>query len=889
MPEQPFTGSLKPGVTLDKYEIRERTAVGGMAIVYKAYDATLDRYVAVKQIAPHLSADEKFAARFRVEAQTLARLSSSQPNIVHVHELIQHDGQLYLVMEYVEGTTLRSMMDRGPVPLQTGLGVLLSTALGLRAMHAQGIVHRDLTPSNIMMAKDGALKITDFGLIGHSGGKTSLPMGTTKYMAPEMFTGAPVDPRADLYSLGMIAYEMLAGPEKFGDAFRDVMRDEKAQQVRWMHWHSNIGMRAPPLKDLQPGIPPLISKIIERLMDKEPSRRFASADQVVRWLRKIFVLTVQGKSITVSDSESMEREMEAEASPSLAPAAAPAAAPAMARPAPGARPSSSTAVAAPAETAEKTAPLPKPKWALKHWLIFVVAPSVLIVTGAVLAYWRLSVVPLREHTQAAAQAQEAADAKFNDRKFADAALAYERVAEDYRDLRPYVETSRRRAAQARAEDALLQKDWPEVDRYMGLCEKLEVEPGWTTSFKKRFQESREIGEKQAKADAFEKAGKYQEAIASLQLLVTQYPRLKQDLNPRIVDLTLRIAEKEYGTLMEQGDQALKDKDWKTAAEKYLAAGQKIDKPDVQKRLAEVMRRKEYFETFDQAEKAFADKNYGDAAAKYKRCNELFPSPSLQAKEIDARVKMLLAQAHEIIQSGAQGQEAAAAIYQKILDELDPKNPEAISFIGARAKKQQLSELVKETEEFYVAGDWVKAKRGFTKILAAMESPEPAVKDAYETKIKKCDYSVAFEAGTAAMAKKDYPTAIAKFSEAQAVEDTQEVKDNLKACDIARRMQDGIAAARQLMEAGQYLKADDRLKALLKIQDSPEVRELMKENNYRRFMERGKAKMAELNWTSAAAEFKMAQGYKDTVEVQGLIKKCHDMEALEKAREKKPPE
>ncbi len=145
--------------------------------------------MAIKQIAPHLSADEKFAARFRVEAQTLARLSSSQPNIVHVHELIQQDGQLYLVMEHVEGTTLRSLMDRGPVPLQTGLGVLLSTALGLRAMHAQNIVHRDLTPANIMMAKDGALKITDFGLIGHSGGKTSLPMGTTRYMAPEMFTG----------------------------------------------------------------------------------------------------------------------------------------------------------------------------------------------------------------------------------------------------------------------------------------------------------------------------------------------------------------------------------------------------------------------------------------------------------------------------------------------------------------------------------------------------------------------------------------------------------------------------------------------------------------------------------------------------------------------------
>jgi serine/threonine protein kinase len=267
MAEQPFASSLKPGVLLGKYEVREQVAAGGMAVIYKAYDAALDRYVAIKQIAPHLALDEKFSVRFRTEAQTLARLSSSQANIVHVHELLQQDGQLFLVMEYVEGTTLRVMMDKGPIPFQTGLGIMLSVSLGLRAMHAQGIVHRDLTPNNVMMAKDGALKITDFGLIGHSGGRTSLPMGTTKYMAPEMFTGAPVDPRADLYSLGMIAYEMFAGPEKYAEAFRDVLRDEKAQQVRWMHWHSNLAMRAPPLKDVQPGIPPLISKVVERLMD----------------------------------------------------------------------------------------------------------------------------------------------------------------------------------------------------------------------------------------------------------------------------------------------------------------------------------------------------------------------------------------------------------------------------------------------------------------------------------------------------------------------------------------------------------------------------------------------------------------------------------------------
>ena len=315
-----FTGSLKPGAKLGKYEVREQIGAGGMAVLYKAHDAMLDRFVAIKQIASHLAQDERFVERFRTEAQTLAKLSSSQANIVSVYELIQQDGQLFLIMELVEGTTLRAIMDRGPVPLQTALGVLLSTALGLKAMHTQGIVHRDLTPANIMMAKDGALKITDFGLIGHSGGKTSLPMGTTKYMAPEMFTGAPVDARADLYSLGMIAYEMLVGPEKFGEAFKDVLRDEKAQQVRWMHWHSNPTLKPTALRDLQPGVPPLVAKIIERMMDKDPTKRFATADQIVRWLRRIFVMHVKGKSISRPESEALENELAAETAGTSVPA-----------------------------------------------------------------------------------------------------------------------------------------------------------------------------------------------------------------------------------------------------------------------------------------------------------------------------------------------------------------------------------------------------------------------------------------------------------------------------------------------------------------------------------------------------------------------------------------
>ncbi|HUX15145.1 MAG TPA: protein kinase, partial [Phycisphaerae bacterium] len=467
MAEALFSGSLKPGAKLGKYEVREQVAVGGMAVIYKAYDPSLDRHVAIKQIAPHLAQDERFVERFRSEAQTLARLSGSQANIVNVHELIEADGhQLYLVMEYVEGTTLRTIMDRGPVPLQTGLGVLLSTALGLRAMHAQGIVHRDLTPMNIMMARDGALKITDFGLIGHSGGRTSLPMGTTKYMAPEMFTGAPVDPRADLYSLGLIAYEMFAGPEKFAQVFKDVLRDERAQQVRWMHWHANAGLKAPSLKEVQPGVPPLISKIVDRMMEKDPSKRFATAEQIIRWLRRIFVMHVQGKSVSLSDSETLEKEIEAEASAPTVPAVRP-----------GKGPAGRGGADVPA-VVEKTAPLPQPKLTWKKAAVYgavIGGPLVLLAVGLLIwNHYRWS--GIQERARAAIRD---ADVLYDQRDYASAAAAFDKIKDEYADLGKYPVYAHLKSLMARAENALQKKEWDEADRAWDEAAKNGATSNWS--------------------------------------------------------------------------------------------------------------------------------------------------------------------------------------------------------------------------------------------------------------------------------------------------------------------------------------------------------------------------------------------------------------------------
>jgi len=860
MAEQPFTGSLKPGVMLDKYEVREQRAAGGMAIIYKAYDPTLDRYVAIKQIAPHLAQDEKFTARFRTEAQTLARLSASQPNIVHVHELIQQEGQLYLVMEYVEGTTLRTLMDRGPVPLQTGLGILLSTALGLRAMHAQGIVHRDLTPANIMMAKDGALKITDFGLIGHSGGRTSLPMGTTKYMAPEMFTGMPVDPRADLYSLGMIAYEMFAGPEKFAEAFRDVLRDEKAQQVRWMHWHSNAALRVPLLKELQPGVPPLVSKIVERMMDKDPARRFASADQIVRWLRRIFVMNVQGKSVSVADSESMEKEIDAEA----------------AAPPTAARPGASAGPAAGAESPDKTAPLPKPKWTLKRtafWASVTAGPLIALCVGFIIYKHNQEVA--REDD--AVQVQRAADGLFDAKQYAEAASAYDKIVYDYRDMARFTQYAIPRALMARAEDALQKKEWDRADAFVGAAKDKGADASVVDEFRTRFLKAREIEEKMAKADALQKAGDFEGAITALTDLVTRYPELK--VNDKIAMLRDKVELREYRSFVEQGRQAFQKQLLDDAYAFWEKARDKRETPEILELLKTVSTEKKLADLYAQAEKAAADKQWAEAYTAYKKCFEIRPSEVIRAKMNKAAAEDLLTQARTFKENGLLKE--AGEYYVQVL-QYDPQNAEAKPFLQAQSQKENLDRFIKAGDEAMAKKQWPQAIASYSSALALVDPKDTALRDVLTGKIAEAGYNAEMEAGDLAMAQKKYDDAIARYLAAQKIKDTDDVKARIAEAETKKEYWKHYSLAMELLGQSAWLKARDEALAAQQVDDTQEVRALLTEIDYRRYLTQGKVFLNQLKAREAQGYFRMAQKAKDTPEVQAYIKQATDMMALQES-------
>ncbi|HEV2845174.1 MAG TPA: protein kinase, partial [Thermoanaerobaculia bacterium] len=281
------------GRTIGPYRVLEYLGGGGMGVVYVAEDTRLSRVVALKFLPPELTRDPGAKARFMLEARAASALD--HPNLCTILELGEtSDGRLYLAMPRYDGEILRRRIERGPLPLEEALDVGEQIAHGLAKAHRNGIVHRDLKPANVIVTGDGVVKILDFGLAKLAGAaavsRTGSSAGTPAYMAPEQARGENVDPRADLWSLGVVLYEMLAGRRPF--------RGEHEQVVV----HALLNERPETLDRLRPDIPPELARLVERLLAKSPADRYPTLDEPLAILRKL-----RGQPLTGTLSHALPR------------------------------------------------------------------------------------------------------------------------------------------------------------------------------------------------------------------------------------------------------------------------------------------------------------------------------------------------------------------------------------------------------------------------------------------------------------------------------------------------------------------------------------------------------------------------------------------------------
>lgn len=270
---------LKPGMFIaDRYEILEKIGSGGMSDVYKAKCHKLNRYVAIKVLKPEFSEDRSFVTKFRVEAQSAAGLIHA--NIVNVYDVGDENGIYYIVMELVEGITLKKYIEKkGRLGVREAVSIAIQVAQGIEAAHNHHIVHRDIKPQNIIISKEGKVKVTDFGIARAATSNTinSNAMGSVHYISPEQARGGYSDEKSDIYSFGIMLYEMLTGRVPF--------EGDTTVSVALQHIQDDI---VSPAK-LVPGIPISVEKIVLKCTQKKTERRYQNMSDLIADLKRSLV------------------------------------------------------------------------------------------------------------------------------------------------------------------------------------------------------------------------------------------------------------------------------------------------------------------------------------------------------------------------------------------------------------------------------------------------------------------------------------------------------------------------------------------------------------------------------------------------------------------------
>jgi tRNA A-37 threonylcarbamoyl transferase component Bud32/tetratricopeptide (TPR) repeat protein len=901
---------LAGGTRVGKYEIVDQLGHGGQAIVYKARDRMLDRFVAIKHIPAQFAVDPKFVERFTKEAQILAKLGAEEPAIVMIHDLIEEERGLFIVMEYLAGHDLEQVIadTKGPSEVKATLQVLWRLAGALHAVHSAGIIHRDLKPSNIIVCEGLRVKITDFGVAASITGQTSMVLGTTKYMAPELFEGGrKVDGRADMYSLGFIIYEMLGGRPKFNEIFADIVRDKHSEALRWMKWHGNVGVEAPPLCEVNPAAPRPLSDIVMRMIQKDPDRRYESMEALGRAMRMAFsprkggaspagtgrrvARPTRAASAGLSAMAEPDSLVERDEGDELEVAGVGAAATVQ-----GAGASESGGPA--------TAPLPKTRWGRKV-LLYVALPLVALalVGGTVALVLTLNQIKRdrEKFAQSAAGIHGKAEADYQDglrthdrAKFQSALDGYKKVVERFwgsdEAYRASVRTSQAAAylavadqkwedsagsaAKADGRCAAVQRDRPELTPWVRQVR------GELRDFDAYYRDTRAFREAMARAKGAMEVRQFEEARTGLAAdlrgvkLIPQYEEEARALT-KLIDLT--ELRQQLASHIAKGDDLFSRVKLVEAEDAYQKAQALLQDPkgaalpateknDMARSLREKLAKLTSDLTRQAAESALGEaRKGGDKQAlleAIRSLNRIKPEQALQEEMV--AIGSALAFERGMTLKGEGKLPEARAAFEESISLKD--NAEAKAQIGMLEKARLRADLAGAGDAAFAAGSWEDAVAKFE------EAGKMEMDETLQSKITECRYRILMAKAQGLRDSKKPEEAKAAYAEAKKVKPSaaalvDSILEQMSADEKYERL---MAAGNESLSKNQWGKARGEYVKAQEVRDTAEVRKAILETRYGEHFSRGKEAFDQGDYRGALGYFNLAKGFKDTPEVRAMI-------------------
>lgn len=838
--------TAKAGDKVDNYTIMEQVGAGGTAIVFRGHDHVLNRNVAIKQlVVPPGEEGEDIRQRALAEAAIHKRVAASDPRLlVQYIDTINDMRGIFLISEYVDGPSLEWILQQEVKPMEQrqALGIIAASAKALDALHQGGVVHRDLKPSNILMPREGGLKLADFGLAAIVAEQQTLDLGSVRYMAPELLQGEPATPKSDLYSLGMVAYEMLAGRDNFNSAFRTILRDQRNQSMRWVKWHTNVRAKVTPLDQLVDGIPASLSQLVARMMEKDPARRVGSCAELLEAIRMHFA------------QEGQEQQ------------------------APGPH----AAMAPPQiDDASQTAVVPQ-----RSKLPMILAATLLIWLAAIGGFfiWKQQQTREIQASQTAALISdiEAADRLIEGLQFEDAITAYDAIPSEHASL---FDPNQRRgrddlvesgSLKAQALLAAQRGDYVTAHEkalaYRAIMTKANSLPGGINT-KLGLSDAKDLVDEYSSRSAFQQRTAQIETLFSegkLDQAIVAIRQLKADTGSNVAkeDLdqiaafekrhVLLIGDQRIADLLAQANKLDDEGELEDAIDlletEMQEAGEDVD-PRVAALALQFNRRLQIKEMEEDLADAQKSGDLAEILATMKVLQNVQPTQGMKERINELEIEIMIAEAEEALADGKP--ERAQTILMAVL-ERDDGNVQAIRMMDsledarmmvqtvtkadqlmAQRKYQEaitmyqkaltfgqdtngsINEKIKEatgevhfaeSEKAFDAGELAKAQDRLDKASDALGDITKI--DDLQAKIDELrEYTLLVEEGDALFAKDQFGKAIPKYRAAQKIFDSEAIKEKLRDCDFGNWIQqcDGHILRREWQQAEGALNQAEKIK------------------------------------------------------------------------------